>query len=656
MTSSESSHIDDILSARTKSLFVSENGGTFDDDDNLPDLPVPTLHDTLNSYLNSVRAIATPQQLENTRHLVAEFELGVGQQLQQQLLERAATTKNWLSKWWSEGAYLSQRSPIAPSLRFVGGFTLSRSLWNDSTDAKPFQYMAEYLHWTAQFWWLLRHERLRPHRNRHGVSLSMDQWRHLFSCNRIPQPEIDRIQSLFRTVSEGGTTPTHFVILCNGHIYTNTLVEPHSELPLTVDELRLVLQRVWQLCQSTTAGPNLATLTSDNRTRWAQNREYLCRLSADNCDALETIESAVCHVTLDQHPVSPSDNQINNIGDSNTANNNNNSNYITSCLQRLLCLDPANCWMDKSLTLVAFPGGTGGHSCDHSPFDAMVMVSEGLFCHLAALDVTASGRTVLPPREKLCQPRLVSFQLDDRLRAAVTTAADTASSLLENVCVVARKFCVFGKLWLRANSLHPDAFVQVALQLAYFRLHNRPGPAYETATTRQFWRGRTETVRSCTPQSVAFCRSMLSDAFAPKDRRHLLETAVDAHVQLAARAADGCGCDRHLLALKLLAERTLTRDQLNSSLFADHMWTATGGDGNFVLSTSTTGYSEPNGVTVAMVTDGYGCFYSIEDRWMNINVSAYRNSKSHSPETFYTALYTSLVDMQQLILATKSKL
>lgn len=37
-----------------------------------------------------------------------------------------------------------------------------------------------------------------------------------------------------------------------------------------------------------------------------------------------------------------------------------------------------------------------------------------------------------------------------------------------------------------------------------------------------------------------------------------------------------------------------------------------GGGGNFVLSTSISGYTPCMGATVAMVRDGYGCFYSIE--------------------------------------------
>lgn len=39
---------------------------------------------------------------------------------------------------------------------------------------------------------------------------------------------------------------------------------------------------------------------------------------------------------------------------------------------------------------------------------------------------------------------------------------------------------------------------------------SRPAPTYETATTRQFYNGRTETMRSCTEEAVEFAHSMLN--------------------------------------------------------------------------------------------------------------------------------------------------
>lgn len=52
-----------------------------------------------------------------------------------------------------------------------------------------------------------------------------------------------------------------------------------------------------------------------------------------------------------------------------------------------------------------------------------------------------------------------------------------------------------------AAKLSPDAYIQMAMQLAYRRLHGKGSPTYETASTRLFLHGRTETIRTYSEDS-----------------------------------------------------------------------------------------------------------------------------------------------------------
>lgn len=56
--------------------------------------------------------------------------------------------------------------------------------------------------------------------------------------------------------------------------------------------------------------------------------------------------------------------------------------------------------------------------------------------------------------------------------------------------------------------LSPDAFIQMALQLAYFRDAGKFSLTYEASMTRLFREGRTETVRPCTIESSAWVKAM----------------------------------------------------------------------------------------------------------------------------------------------------
>ena len=49
----------------------------------------------------------------------------------------------------------------------------------------------------------------------------------------------------------------------------------------------------------------------------------------------------------------------------------------------------------------------------------------------------------------------------------------------------------YGAEFIKRTRSSPDTFIQMIIQLAYYRLHGRPTSTYETAMTRLFYHGRT---------------------------------------------------------------------------------------------------------------------------------------------------------------------
>jgi carnitine O-palmitoyltransferase 1 len=66
----------------------------------------------------------------------------------------------------------------------------------------------------------------------------------------------------------------------------------------------------------------------------------------------------------------------------------------------------------------------------------------------------------------------------------------------------------FGKGFIKKCKTSPDAFIQMALQLAYYRDIGKHHLTYEASMTRMFREGRTETVRSCSIESCEWVKSM----------------------------------------------------------------------------------------------------------------------------------------------------
>lgn len=82
---------------------------------------------------------------------------------------------------------------------------------------------------------------------------------------------------------------------------------------------------------------------------------------------------------------------------------------------------------------------------------------------------------------------------------------------------------------MKKCSLSPDAYIQMALQLAYYRDAGKFCLSYEATMTRLFREGRTETVRPCTVESCAWVKSMEDPKASVEEKVKLLRIACETH-------------------------------------------------------------------------------------------------------------------------------
>lgn len=66
-------------------------------------------------------------------------------------------------------------------------------------------------------------------------------------------------------------------------------------------------------------------------------------------------------------------------------------------------------------------------------------------------------------------------------------------------------------LLTKVARVSPDAYIQQALQLAWYRDQGYATATYETASTRMMLHGRTDVIRTLSVESRAFVKSMLDD-------------------------------------------------------------------------------------------------------------------------------------------------
>lgn len=111
-------------------------------------------------------------------------------------------------------------------------------------------------------------------------------------------------------------------------------------------------------------------------------------------------------------------------------------------------------------------------------------------------------------------------------------------------------------------------------------------------------------------------------------------------------ARKGNGIDRHLFGLWCVAnENGIPIPEF----YDDPLYTKSGGGGNFVLSTSTLGYTINVGYVAPMVADGYGVFYSMLNDYVWIIITTYRDSEVTSTTKFYDAFASSMDEIKDIL-------
>uniref|UniRef100_A0A8C2Z1M0 Peroxisomal carnitine O-octanoyltransferase n=1 Tax=Cyclopterus lumpus TaxID=8103 RepID=A0A8C2Z1M0_CYCLU len=597
---------------------------TFQYQSSLPPLPVPSLEKSLSKYLNAVQPFASEEDFKATVDIVRKFQEGVGKELHQKLLQRAKTKKNWLEEWWLDTAYLEVRIPSQLNVNVAGPGPYLEHCWPPEEGTQL--QRASISTWHAlQYWNLIRTERLHPQKSG-KIPLDMDQFRMLFSTCKVPGVKKDTIRNYFKTEREG-PCPSHLVVICRGRIFTFDAVCDGQIL--TPPELLRQLSYVKECCDGEPEGDGVAALTSEERTRWALAREHLINIDPHNDTILETIQSSLFVISLDEtKPYSTPEN------------------YTNVRAAHTLTGNPTIRWGDKSYNSLSFADGTFGISCDHAPYDGMVLVSMCWYMdqQIKVTEGKWRGSDTVRPAPR---PEELVFTVDEKILSDIRHAKQQyLESDLQMVCYA---FTAFGKAAIKQKKLHPDTFVQLAKQLAYQKMHKRPGSCYETAMTRMFYHGRTETMRPCTQEAVNWCNAMMDPTCdVSVRRRRLLETK---DTLMSHFVTSLPGFDRHLLGLYLIAKE---EGRPTPELFMDPLYAKSGGGGNFVLSTSLVGYTTILGAVAPMVHHGYGFFYRIRDDRIVVSISAWKSCRETDAASLFNNFSSSLHEM--LVLATTSQL
>ncbi|KAJ2504621.1 Carnitine O-acetyltransferase mitochondrial [Coemansia sp. RSA 2052] len=190
----------------------------------------------------------------------------------------------------------------------------------------------------------------------------------------------------------------------------------------------------------------------------------------------------------------------------------------------------------------------------------------------------------------------------------------------------------------------------MAIQLGYYKLYGRSRATYEAATTRAFAHGRTETCRSVSSESVAFCELFeAAGATSAEAKLAALQAAVRAHGAYAKMCGEGRGVDRHLLGLRL----SLRPGEEKPEIFRDAAYAESS---HWYLSTSQLSSEHFEGWGFSeVVPDGYGVAYTIRKDAVILHIAAMKNEFGLSSDHLAHYIKEAASEMRAVVLACKAK-
>jgi carnitine O-acetyltransferase len=513
----------------------------------LPRLPIPTLEETMQRFLPTALPLAKSEEEKLSLQEACKLFPMQAAHLQERLQRRRDTEmsdSSWLQLWWNTWGYLQVRDSVVINVSYYFHFA------DDPTATTGVARGASILFAAAEF-----RKRICSGQfpaevvGKNKTPLCSVAFKYMFHACRIPK----RNQDSYRIYDP--SQYSHAIVARKGHFFAVPMCDPVTGDPVSLADLQASLEYIVHTADTSPPALQLGILTSNNRDDWADARQALLQAGGLAMEkALEKLESGAMMLCLDDEtPVSR-----------------------RQCGELFLhggVNSGYNRWFDKSIQIICTNNGKAGLLGEHSMMDGMPMVA--LADHVARTTYAeASSRSPLAATgavaESIFAP-VQSYLESSNVPTLIDESKDVFTDWTGKHELNVQSFQGYGTTFIKNAGFSPDAYVQVAMQLATFRLWGEQGGTYEATQVRPFLHGRTETTRSVSPQSEAFVRCMgLAPNFVEKDaavreeKVSLLRNAVDAHVKYIGNAAKGMGVDRHLTGLSFLVADGETAPSLYS--------------------------------------------------------------------------------------------
>lgn len=220
-------------------------------------------------------------------------------------------------------------------------------------------------------------------------------------------------------------------------------------------------------CLATTP-PAMGVLTANNRTQWAHDRQLLLK-DENNVRNIELIEQALILLCLDEpNPLNFNVRSASHRELGHWAGDRDETNMMHQMIHGGGSeYNSGNRWFDKTMQIIVCTDGAWGLCYEHSTSEgiAVIQLLETIVKKIDAMGPVEEGsiQLHLPPPERL------EWQIRAEMVASIKRAALDFDKRIEDLDFCVYRYQKYGKSFIKACQVSPDCFIQLALQLAYYK-------------------------------------------------------------------------------------------------------------------------------------------------------------------------------------------
>lgn len=418
-----------------------------------------------------------------------------------------------------------------------------------------------------------------------GVPQCMNQYWWLFGVARVPGEDGGRLRL--------DPDARHIIVLCRGQMYRLYVLEESSNQIIDEHDLSLSLQYIVNHANDTliqdSSQKAVGLLTTENQKVWSRCRSILVSEGLKNGRNFGIIDSSLLVLCLDDNsPQAKSDVCKNMICGTNIVDNG---------VQAGTCM---NRWYDK-LALIVCRNGAAGMNFEHTCTDGSVDIH--LACEIykgsisqaenvtSSNNLSSSSSTINlrhgPSIAGAIPARLqkLDWDIPSEIYTALHLAEARLVDRIQQHQLETLDIRDYGKDLIKSLGFSPDAFFQMALHAAYYRVYESVRSGFEPVLMRQYLHGRTDVARTTTPEAAAFARIFSDEKASTSEKVEAMHRAADAHVAISKDCAKGLSHHRHLYVLHQMWKRrrafleaaALDQKQLpTTTIFTDPGWARLG--------------------------------------------------------------------------------